>query len=69
MQPDNEIWSVNRIQHKKQFCLKIYSKRGGETSSRPFSKKSILIVSLDQQSKVFTDYLYCTSKLRAFEIY
>ena len=39
--------------HMRSICLETsYSKCGGETSLRPFSKKSNLIKSLDQQSKV-----------------
>ena len=34
------------------FLEKLYTKYGGETSPRPFSKKSKLRLSLDQQSKV-----------------
>ena len=39
MQSDNEIWSFNRIQHKKKVSRKIIHKHGGETIPRPFSKK------------------------------
>ena len=38
------------------FLEKSYTKCGGETSPRPFSTKSILSISLNQQSKV----LYCS---------
>ena len=34
------------------FLEKSYTKYGGETIHRPFSKKSELIISLDQWSKV-----------------
>ena len=34
------------------FLEKLYVKCGGNTSPRPFSKKSKLSISLDQQSKV-----------------
>ena len=36
------------------FLQNSYTKCGRKTSLRPFSRKSKLIISLDQQSKVFT---------------
>ena len=36
-------------------------RNGGETSPRPFSKKLILTISLDQQSKFYTVCFYCVS--------
>ena len=36
---------------KNIFIEKLYTKSGGETSSRPFSKKLKLSISLDQQSE------------------
>ena len=44
---------------RKIFLEKSYPKCGGETSPKPFSKKSKLSISLDQYSKVYTVYLYC----------
>ena len=38
--------------HKKRFCSKIIHRFGGESSSRPFFKKSKFSRSMDQQSKV-----------------
>ena len=35
------------------------TKCGGETIPRPFSKKSILSISLDQSSKFYTVCFYC----------
>ena len=46
------------------FLEKSYTKCGGETSPRPFSKKSKLSISLDQYSKVLLN-----AKLRTIEIY
>ena len=37
---------------KNIFLEKPYSKCGGETSTRPFSKKSKLNLSLDQKSEI-----------------
>ena len=37
---------------RKKFLEKLYTKRGGETSPRPFLKKSKLSISLDQLSEV-----------------
>ena len=37
MQPDNETWSVNRIEHI--FLEKSYAKCGGKAGYRPFYKK------------------------------
>ena len=41
------------------FIEKLYTKYGGETSPRPFSEKSKLSISLDQQSKVLYSLFYC----------
>ena len=38
------------------FLEKSYTKRGGETIPRPFSKKSKLNISLDQKSKSFIQF-------------
>ena len=38
--------------YKKRFCSKIIHRCGGESSSRPFFKKSKFSRSMDQQSKV-----------------
>ena len=46
MRPDNEIWSVNK-QLRNIFIEKLYTKCGGETSSRPFSQKLKLSIPLD----------------------
>ena len=44
---------------RKIFLEKSYSKFGGETSPRPFSKKLTLTISLDQWCKVLYSLLYC----------
>ena len=41
------------------FLEKSYIKCGGNTSPRPFSKKSKLSIFLDQQSKAYTVCFYC----------
>ena len=46
-----------------------YTKCGGETIARPFSKKSKLSISLDQQSKVLHTLFLPHAKLRAIKIY
>ena len=43
---------------------KLYVKFYGETSSRPFSKKYNLSISLDQQSKIYAVCFDCLSKSR-----
>ena len=50
-QSDDEIWSVNRIEHEKHFSYNItkyFTKCWGETIPRPFSKKSKKSISHDQ---------------------
>ena len=49
------------------FLEKSYTKCGGETITRPFSKKSKLSLSLDQYSKVLYILLLLFAKLRSFE--
>ena len=51
------------------FLEKSYAKYGGEISSRPFSEKLKLSVSLDQKSKVLYSFFSLYDKLRAIEIY
>ena len=50
------------------FLEKLYGKCGGETSPRPFSKKSKLSISLDQYSKVLHNLFLLHATLRAGEI-
>ena len=51
------------------FLEKSYTKWVGETISRPFSIKSKLGISLDQQSKVSYNLFLLYTKLKAIEIY
>ena len=51
------------------FLEKSYKKCGEETSSRPFSEKLKLSISLDQQSKVLYSLFFLYGNLRAIEIY
>ena len=51
------------------FLEKPYTKRGGETSPRPFSEKLKLSISLDQGSKVLYSLFSLHAKLRAIQIY
>ena len=44
---------------KKMLFEKPYTKCGGETIPRPFSKNSKLRISLDQESKSFIQCFYC----------
>ena len=46
------IWSVNKIEDKKNFSWEIILKCGGEASLRPFYSKSKLDISLGQQSEM-----------------
>ena len=49
------------------FLEKSYTKCDGETISRPFSKKSKLSISLDQDSKVLYILFLLFAKLRTIE--
>ena len=51
------------------FLEKSYTKCGGQTSSRTFSEKLKLSISLDQKSKVLYSLFLFYVKLRAIEIY
>ena len=51
------------------FFEKSYTKYGGETSSRPFSEKLKLSISLDQESKTLYSLFLLWGKLRAIKIY
>ena len=59
------------IEHniRNNFLEKSYTKWGGETIPRSFSKKSRLSLSLDQQSKVLYSLFLLHVKLSAIEIY
>ena len=61
---DNEIWSLNIIEHEKNFFLKNHTQNTVEklATPKPFSKISELSISLDKQF-----LLYVQS--RAIEIY
>ena len=50
------------------FLEKLFIKCGGETSSRPFSEKLKLSISLDQESKVLCSLLLLYVKLTAIGI-
>ena len=54
---------------RNMFLEKSYTKCGGETSSRPFSGKLKLGISLDQQSKVLYSLFLLYPKLKAIEVY
>ena len=59
-QPENEIWSVNRIKHKKYFFEKSFPKFGGETKIRLYYKNLKLSISLNQQSEMLKSlFLLC----------
>ena len=49
------------------FLEKSYTKYGGETIPRPFSKKSELSISLDQYSKVLYILFLLIAELRTIE--
>ena len=50
------------------FLEKLYTKCGGETSSRPFSEKLKLSISLIQESKVLYSLFLLYTKLRVYNI-
>ena len=51
------------------FLEKSYTKCGGETSPRTFSKKAKLTISLDQWYKVLYSLFLSYAKLRVIEIF
>ena len=51
------------------FLEKSYTKCGGETSPKPFSKKSKLSLSRNQQSKALHSLFLFYVQVRAIEIY
>ena len=51
------------------FLEKPYIKSGEKTSPKPFTIKSKLRISLDQQSEVLYSLFYCMYKWRTIEIY
>ena len=58
-----------RYNMRNIFLEKLYTKFGGETILRLFSKKSKLSLSLDQYSKVLYSLFLFYAKLTAIEIY
>ena len=54
---------------KNIFLEKPYTKFGGETSPRPFSKKLKLSISLDQQSEFLFSSFYWISKWMTITMY
>ena len=51
------------------FPEKPYTKHGGDTNPRPFSKKSKFTISLDQESKVLCSLFLLSAMLKTIEIY
>ena len=51
------------------FLEKSYTKCGGETTYRPFAKKSKLNISLDQHLKVLYSLFLFYAKLSAIKLY
>ena len=51
------------------FLEKLYTKCGGDTVPRLFSKKSKFRISLDQYSSVLYSSFFLYAKLRTIEIY
>ena len=54
---------------RNNFFEKSYTKCGGETILRPFSKKSKLSISLNQWSKVLCNLFLLYAQLGTIEIY
>ena len=59
MQPDNEIWSINRYKIRNIFLEKLYRKCGGEARPKTSYQKSKLSISLNQQSELLQLLLNC----------
>ena len=58
------------MQHEEHFFPDNSStKCGGETRSKPFSKKSKMIISRDHVLTFYTVCIYCMSKSTAIEKY
>ena len=66
------LMNISRIKRNQAmrniFLEKSYTKCGGETIARPFSKKTKLSISLDQQSKVLYSFFLLYAKLRPIAI-
>ena len=62
---DNQAMKFGQLREYNMnniFLEKPYTKCGGETSSRHFSEKLKLSISLDQQSEFLFSLFYCISK-------
>ena len=74
-QPDNKIWSVNRIQNERHFSWKNHTQNLVEKLvPDPFIKKSKLrskLRSLDQKSQInlINFFFHCMLKLRSTKLY
>ena len=69
---DNQAIKFGQLREynmKNNFLEKPCTKRGGETSPRPFSEKLKLIISLDQQPEFLFSSFYCISKWMATTLY
>ena len=69
---DNQTMEFGQLIERNMrniFLEKLYKKCGEETSSRPFSEKSKLSISLDQQSRVLYSLFLLYGKLNAIKIY
>ena len=68
-QSDSEIWSVCKMSHLEIFLEKLHTKRGGETSPRPFSKTSELNSLCINSLNIYAVYFYSLSELRTTKIH
>ena len=69
---DNQAIKFGQLKEynmKNIFIEKPYTKYGGETSPRPFSKKLKLSISLDQQFEFLFSSFYCISKWMTTTMY
>ena len=69
---DNQAMKFGQLREynmKNIFLEKPYTKFGGETSPRPFSKKLKLSISLDQQSEFLFSSFYWISKWMTITMY
>ena len=69
---DNQTMEFGQLIERNMrniFLEKLYKKCGEETSSRPFSEKLKLSISLDQQSRVLYSLFLLYGKLNAIKIY
>ena len=62
-----QLTEYNTVKVSYNFLEKSYTKSGGETSHRLFSKTSKLCMSLDQQSKVLYSFFFIVWQVENYQ--